>query len=597
MDETQTPTDTQPQAPAVTSTPAGNPRQALLLLAVGLVLIFGTITAAYMGWVNIPFLFQGPTLEEVAANMENIQSARIGSRLDFSIAKRDPEMRPISIFEVMGVEPGNAEAEDVLMDMAMFFGLVPSEMSLNLSGTSDWDRLSDKLRGETSLSGSFSAEGLTAEVDVDLKTLGEKVFVRINKAPPVIPFISGIQDKWILIKGGEEAEDAVEVFKYKSELEADGGSMELLPDFGKRDVMGEIAVLMTEFIKSGALSPDGNPKRAEDPLGRKATQYVLKLDKQLTIDTLKSTIERRAELLPNVEDFVVLADVDPEEAPVIYEGAFYDAISKNLTQMLYADRKTGMPLAMSTEFVIALDEREVPDIADSQISVSFVTTFERINEPISVEEPAEYMTQDEVAGLLGGISEEEGIMIDQLDNVDNLRNALEIFEKENGVYPDGLEQLIGIEDRPGYISDSETIERLTKVVVAIPNDVYTDQPYGYSLTGDGEYRLTYTLEIPEVSTIYDRFDYVEGVNTATPDVKSIESGVEPEDGETVVTEIDVVVTDSDGDGLEDMEELMIYGTDPFDADTDGDGYDDGAEVEGGFNPLQNAQTGEVVEVE
>lgn len=36
--------------------------------------------------------------------------------------------------------------------------------------------------------------------------------------------------------------------------------------------------------------------------------------------------------------------------------------------------------------------------------------------------------------------------------------------------------------------------------------------------------------------------------------------------------------DSDGDGLSDVEEISLYGSDPFDGDSDGDGTDDGVEV-------------------
>lgn len=43
--------------------------------------------------------------------------------------------------------------------------------------------------------------------------------------------------------------------------------------------------------------------------------------------------------------------------------------------------------------------------------------------------------------------------------------------------------------------------------------------------------------------------------------------------------------DSDGDGLTDLEELLVHGTDPFNPDTDGDGMPDGWEVRHGLNPL------------
>ena len=44
-------------------------------------------------------------------------------------------------------------------------------------------------------------------------------------------------------------------------------------------------------------------------------------------------------------------------------------------------------------------------------------------------------------------------------------------------------------------------------------------------------------------------------------------------------------TDSDNDGLTDIEEYKVYGTDPKKADTDGDGYSDGDEIKNGYNPL------------
>ena len=43
--------------------------------------------------------------------------------------------------------------------------------------------------------------------------------------------------------------------------------------------------------------------------------------------------------------------------------------------------------------------------------------------------------------------------------------------------------------------------------------------------------------------------------------------------------------DTDGDGLTDGDEVIIWKTDPLKADTDGDGYADGKEVYNGYNPL------------
>jgi hypothetical protein len=43
--------------------------------------------------------------------------------------------------------------------------------------------------------------------------------------------------------------------------------------------------------------------------------------------------------------------------------------------------------------------------------------------------------------------------------------------------------------------------------------------------------------------------------------------------------------DTDGEGLNDGDEVLIWRTDPRLPDTDGDGYKDGEEVKNGYNPL------------
>jgi len=48
---------------------------------------------------------------------------------------------------------------------------------------------------------------------------------------------------------------------------------------------------------------------------------------------------------------------------------------------------------------------------------------------------------------------------------------------------------------------------------------------------------------------------------------------------------DVCDPDADNDGLSNLDEINIYGTDPLKFDTDGDSYGDGQEVAFGSNPL------------
>lgn len=56
---------------------------------------------------------------------------------------------------------------------------------------------------------------------------------------------------------------------------------------------------------------------------------------------------------------------------------------------------------------------------------------------------------------------------------------------------------------------------------------------------------------------------------------------------------DPLAADSDSDGLDDLIELAVYGTNPLNPDTDGDGVSDGAEVAAGTDPLSGTTLGDL----
>ena len=50
------------------------------------------------------------------------------------------------------------------------------------------------------------------------------------------------------------------------------------------------------------------------------------------------------------------------------------------------------------------------------------------------------------------------------------------------------------------------------------------------------------------------------------------------------------ITDSDNDGLIDIEEIKIFHTNPYNADSDGDGYNDYLEIYNGYSPRHSTST-------
>ncbi len=98
-----------------------------------------------------------------------------------------------------------------------------------------------------------------------------------------------------------------------------------------------------------------------------------------------------------------------------------------------------------------------------------------------------------------------------------------------------------------------------------------------------------------VDTLPDSIDTIPDTTTVNP------TSTNPEDsilfGEPVDTDSDGIIDvdeaefgtntlnwDTDGDGLSDGDEVMVWQTNPQIFDTDGDGYSDGVEVSNGYNP-------------
>ena len=75
------------------------------------------------------------------------------------------------------------------------------------------------------------------------------------------------------------------------------------------------------------------------------------------------------------------------------------------------------------------------------------------------------------------------------------------------------------------------------------------------------------------------------MNDVIPENDLDADGISDED--EILFGIDPNNTDTDGDGLNDGEELRLYLLNPLVVDTDGDEMPDGWEVENGFNPLSH----------
>jgi hypothetical protein len=84
----------------------------------------------------------------------------------------------------------------------------------------------------------------------------------------------------------------------------------------------------------------------------------------------------------------------------------------------------------------------------------------------------------------------------------------------------------------------------------------------------------------------DGLDDLQEVLTGTDPTDPDTDGDGLDDGDEVNTHgTSPVLADTDGDGLDDGDEINVHGTDPLDADSENDGLDDGDEIAAGTDPF------------
>ena len=98
----------------------------------------------------------------------------------------------------------------------------------------------------------------------------------------------------------------------------------------------------------------------------------------------------------------------------------------------------------------------------------------------------------------------------------------------------------------------------------------------------------YDFSLPEKTTDVDRDGLTTGqeksLQSSDMNKDSDGDGI-PDTDEVVLYGTNPSAVDSDGDGLTDYEELFYYKTNPMKFDTDGDSFNDGVEVMNGYSPL------------
>jgi len=167
----------------------------------------------------------------------------------------------------------------------------------------------------------------------------------------------------------------------------------------------------------------------------------------------------------------------------------------------------------------------------------------------------------------------------RISDIKQIMTGLELYYNDNNHYPIATNKvLLGVGNYACLGLDDFTSSNCDRFIMKkIPTNPGPEtREYAYQCLDGKNYRLEFGLEIGSGS-------YSSGAYIA--DTKGINIGNDAlfikEDNKNLDNTTN---KDSDGDGLNDYDELNIYHTNIHNIDTDGDGYNDGDEVKAGYNP-------------
>ncbi len=605
-----------PAPPQIEAVGPGNKLPLILAALIVLALAAGA-GAAYKGWIVLPFITpKPPTLEQIAAELEKIQTAQFTTDITAAVAPLEPGVVPIPPKKEAAPGEEAAPALDLTQSVT---SKIPADGSLTLKIVSLASRGSEKPQADVTVSGSLTSGGITAAFDGGWRLVDGVSYITIGKLPIPMIDLTPVAGKWIKLGSGSSlsltsllgggGDESTRVFSMPGET----GAAAQPSAAKKSSTVDELKAILAEELRSGAF-PVLAAVPGEPVNGRPTWRLSLGFDEPKFREAFKRVYDERARRLPDVQDFKILTEEQLKSMEEPASQAELDEINKYLRPELVVDKKTSQPISLALSMPFAVDEKESPALKGKEIKVTLAVSLDKVNEAAAVAAPAEAMSMSQAVGLLMGQSEADMKVNDQLSIIENLRQALDAYHAKNDAYPAKLGDLMGV------VYDPMDDPKYAETVVNIPNDVFTGQPYVYALK-DGSYELKYQMHFAADSKSLAKDQYVEGENTATPDVPSVEgAAAQPEslqlqtepgdqsssqvadadgdmldDAEEAQAGTDPNKADTDGDGLDDWQEVRIYHTDPLNPDTDGDGFSDGQEVDGGFDPLSNAKTGATVD--
>ena len=477
-----------------------------------------------------------------------------------------------------------------LLDNQEELSFLPGNLMISVGASGIIQKEQKNADSRLQLEGELEYEDMTMKGDGEFIKKGDIYYVKINKLPGLFTLALGdfskIKGKWVKITP-DDVSSMLSGFITINTLES--------------AEKGEEYDLASQLMLCLKVAGETNLFTAEKPTeetldGQKVYHYQLKLNN----NNIVGFYEEIADKLVAQHGDKSFMKQDESTLEFLKSSSFAEFaqyLNQNTKIDLFVEAVSGYPVKLIHEFRLIPDEK-VAKLKDREFILTTSLAFSDINKKIAIDPPEDFITQEDAAIAMTGVTKEEYRFGKQYANINSIKSALSIYNRLTGEYPDSLDELRktgGDITKDSSASDAEDTYNTYYIntykdrplLKTIPKDVYNEKNYSYEKT-DGDYKLKFEMKLPpyqkgkmpaynvyklDYSTSYDIYSLrsIEGTNTMTSKIESEEAASQSK-------------IDSDGDYLTNNFEAYL-GTDKNKEDTDGDGSIDGEEIDYRTDPL------------
>ncbi len=442
-------------------------------------------------------------------------------------------------------------------------------MDMHIDGLYKKDPVNDstsmavRADGSWHVAGTYSGEGLKADLNMESVRRGGITYIRAKAFPEMFFDIQAIRDKWVSVSQAD-AESVSSALPWLASF--DSGAPRPA-NFDK-----QIARLISIAGEERVLETRGDPQKTIRPGSAwyEPRRVMYSYQMQPNLEHFISFVERSNTILQNEFGTSSILALTGEMKQALRSREF-ERLFKYFADNGYLKvtvGKSGELVEIASSIKLVSDEKQALLAAE--------LSLDGINEGVSLESPKPEMTFSDAYVLISGQSKELLQLKRQAKTVDAIRSEIKAYQGSHG----------------GEVPDTLDAAHIGST---LPNLVFATSSYAYKKVSKNSYLLSYQIVLPPLPTqFYElplsliRFDsstaassgsdlsmqhlrFVNGKNTANENTVSIEADADKR-------------LDSDRDRITNSLEQYI-GTNITKKDSDGDGVDDYEELRQGGNPL------------